>query len=193
MGNMFVGDAYNPVVFLLGSNSGDRKGYLLRACDMLEKEIYYSALIEQQWARMVPFDQGIHVDRPKVWKSGIYEYPAWPEGSRLEPFLNMAAVFLSDKSPQELLTIVKNIEQSLGRDLNLPLYDDGGKRIYRPRTIDIDIIFYGGLIYKSDDLTIPHPLYRQRLFVLEPIAEAVPEYIDPVTGKSVRQLLNELK
>ncbi len=193
MSAMFEGDAYNPVVFLLGSNSGDRKDFLLRACDMLEKEIYFSALIEQRWARSVPFDMGIHVSRPRVWKSSIREYPAWPEGSGLQPFLNMALVLLSDKSPQELLTIAKNTEQNLGRDLTLPLYDEHGERIYRPRTIDIDIIFYGGLIYRSEDLVIPHPLYRERRFVLEPIAEAVPEYIDPVTGKSVRQLLNELK
>ena len=144
-------DNRNPVVFLLGSNMGNREENLASACRMLEKEIYYSAIIEQKWAEN-----------------------------------------LTDKEPEELLTIAKAIEQQLGRDLSLPLSDESGRRIYRPRTIDIDIIFYGGLIYRSDDLVIPHPFYRERLFVLEPIAEAVPEYIDPLTGKTVAELLKEL-
>ena len=189
---MLENDNRNPVVFLLGSNMGNREKNLASACRMLEKEIYYSAIIEQKWAENVPFDMGIYVDRPPVWKSGLHEYKAWPAGSDLPDFLNMALVLLTDKEPEELLTIAKAIEQQLGRDLSLPLSDESGRRIYRPRTIDIDIIFYGGLIYRSDDLVIPHPFYRERIFVLEPIAETVPEYIDPLTGKTVAELLKEL-
>lgn len=189
---MLFDDNRNPVVFSLGSDMGDRKGNLERACKMLEQEIYYSALFEQQLARYVPFDMGIHVDRPPVLKSGIYEYPAWPAGSGLTDFLNMALVLLSDKAPEDLLVIAKDIEQKLGRDMEPPVYDGEGNRIYRPRPIDIDIVFYGGLVYHGDTLDIPHPLCRQRRFVLEPIAEIVPEYIDPVSGKTVKELLEKI-
>src|SRR3954467_12771324 len=56
------------------------------------------------------------------------------------------------------------------------------------RTLDIDIIFYGDRIIKKTGLAIPHPEFRNRRFVLEPLAEIAPDIIDPVTGKTVREL-----
>ncbi len=57
------------------------------------------------------------------------------------------------------------------------------------RTLDIDIIFYGNVILEKPGLSIPHPEFRNRRFVLEPLAEIAPNFIDPVTGKTVRELL----
>jgi len=60
-----------------------------------------------------------------------------------------------------------------------------------PRTLDIDIIFYGDRIINSDKLIVPHPRYADRRFVLEPLAEIAPDYICPDTGTSVAHTLDQ--
>jgi 2-amino-4-hydroxy-6-hydroxymethyldihydropteridine diphosphokinase len=58
-----------------------------------------------------------------------------------------------------------------------------------PRTLDLDLILYGGEVIAMPGLIVPHPRFRDRRFVLEPLAELVPEWIDPVTGKTIAELL----
>jgi 2-amino-4-hydroxy-6-hydroxymethyldihydropteridine diphosphokinase len=60
-----------------------------------------------------------------------------------------------------------------------------------PRTLDIDIIFYGDKIIRNPGLTIPHPSFFSRRFVLAPLAEIAPDFVDPLSRKSIRQLLDE--
>ena len=62
-----------------------------------------------------------------------------------------------------------------------------------PRLIDIDILFYDDLVLERPRLVIPHPRLAERLFVLLPLAELAPELVHPVSKKSVRELLGELK
>jgi 2-amino-4-hydroxy-6-hydroxymethyldihydropteridine diphosphokinase len=71
----------------------------------------------------------------------------------------------------ELLRQVKDIEKTLGRDLSEPLFDAEGKRIYRDRIIDIDILCFGANVIKNDVLTIPHPLISERDFAKIPLLE----------------------
>jgi 2-amino-4-hydroxy-6-hydroxymethyldihydropteridine diphosphokinase len=59
-----------------------------------------------------------------------------------------------------------------------------------PRTLDLDLILFGDQILQEPGLIVPHPRFRERRFVLEPLAEIAPEMIDPVTRKTVRELLN---
>ena len=98
-------------------------------------------------------------------------------------FLNGAVKFQTSLTPQDLLKELKNIEKILKR--NTPFRNG-------PRTIDIDIIFYGNLILETAELSVPHPRAHKRLFVLKPLAEIAPCKIHPTLKKQVRTLLKEL-
>jgi 2-amino-4-hydroxy-6-hydroxymethyldihydropteridine diphosphokinase len=95
-------------------------------------------------------------------------------------YLNAAVVGRSSLSPRDLLTALLYIEQERGRER---LFKDS------PRTLDLDLILYDDLVLTEPGLAIPHPRFRERLFVLEPLASIAPELKDPVTGKSVADLL----
>ena len=98
-------------------------------------------------------------------------------------FLNCAVALATIHTPQHLMAAMLTIEHEMGR-----------RRTQKkgPRTIDIDILLFGGLILDSQELTIPHPAMHQRRFVLEPLAEIAPEVRHPVLQKSVWELLKEL-
>ena len=107
-------------------------------------------------------------------------YETEPIGIRDQPaFLNMAVEIETELEPLELLKAVKNIEQQLGRKKTTH---------WGPREIDIDIILWGATVFHSDTLSLPHKEFRQRAFVLVPMAEIAPEAIDPVTGVTIEQL-----
>lgn len=98
-------------------------------------------------------------------------------------FLNTAVSGQTSLSPQALLARVKQIEQDVGRTTTFR---------HGPREIDIDIIFYGQQTLKSRDLTIPHPSFSERDFVLKPLADLDPALTDPVSGRKIADLLAEL-
>jgi 2-amino-4-hydroxy-6-hydroxymethyldihydropteridine diphosphokinase len=95
-------------------------------------------------------------------------------------YLNAAATGEATLSAPDLLDALLAIEAARGRE-----------RPYRnaPRTLDLDLVLYGNLVIDSPGLTVPHPRFRERRFVLEPLAEIEPEMIDPVTGRTIRDLL----
>jgi 2-amino-4-hydroxy-6-hydroxymethyldihydropteridine diphosphokinase len=95
-------------------------------------------------------------------------------------FLNAAAKIETDLSPEALLKELKRVERALGRK--------PGPR-WGPREIDLDILLCGDTILETGTLVIPHPRMRERRFVLEPLAEIAPAARDPVTGRTVRELL----
>jgi 2-amino-4-hydroxy-6-hydroxymethyldihydropteridine diphosphokinase len=98
-------------------------------------------------------------------------------------FLNAAAVGETALEPQALLDALLGIEGALGR-----------QRPYRgaPRTIDLDLILYNARVIEAPRLTVPHPRFRERRFVLAPLAEVAPEWVDPVSGRTIRSLLADL-
>jgi len=104
--------------------------------------------------------------------SDCYASEPWGQDGQ-SPFLNIAAEIETDHAPLELLRATKTIEHDLGRT--------PGPR-WGPREIDIDIILWGDEIMETSELSIPHKHFRQRRFVLEPIAEFAPDVRDPESG-----------
>ena len=101
-----------------------------------------------------------------------------------DKFLNGCLKLRTLLTPEELLNKLHEIEHQSGRERTIH---------WGPRTLDLDIIFYDDLIFGSDDLCIPHVDMHNRRFVLEPLDEIAPYLHHPVTGKTVREMLNELK
>ncbi|MDO4789545.1 MAG: 2-amino-4-hydroxy-6-hydroxymethyldihydropteridine diphosphokinase [Porphyromonas sp.] len=96
-------------------------------------------------------------------------------------FLNGVIEVNTPLSPEEILKRTKEIEKEMGRK-------EKTGSTYEDRPIDIDIILLGKTNIKSPLLTIPHPAFRERDFVLVPLVEIAPNAIDPITGKSVAEL-----
>lgn len=103
-----------------------------------------------------------------------------PVGPSIRRYANSAVVVATDLEPDELLALLKRIEREFGRR-------PGGQR-WRARVLDLDIVLWSGGPWASADLTIPHPLFRERDFVLDPAAQIAPDWRDPITGLTLRQL-----
>jgi 2-amino-4-hydroxy-6-hydroxymethyldihydropteridine diphosphokinase len=107
-----------------------------------------------------------------------------PQGNPNQPrFLNGVLEIETSLEPVELLSVLQQIERQLGRD---------HKHRPDPRTIDLDILFYGSRVCNVGGLVIPHPRLWERRFVLDPLNDLIPDFIHPVLGKSVSELRRRL-
>ena len=147
------------IAIALGSNLGDRLGYLHRAVDSLNQLL--NGLVVSKFIETSPV--------------GVRPQPT---------FLNGAVVGLSQDNPSRLLKSLLAIERQFGRTRPTP---------GSPRTLDLDLILVGSMVVLQPDLELPHPRFRERLFVLAPLAEIAPTLVDPITGCSIAALLRKAK
>jgi 2-amino-4-hydroxy-6-hydroxymethyldihydropteridine diphosphokinase len=147
-----------------GSNQGDRFDYCDRAVTLLS---------------LLPNSQVIAV-------SSLYETEPVAD-TRTNPgpewFLNGVVSLETDLTPRSLLDVCREVEQALGRDHD--------KR-NGPRTLDLDILFYGSRVINENDLIVPHPRLHLRRFVLEPIVELDPTWRHPVLERTMADLLHHV-
>ena len=106
-----------------------------------------------------------------------------PVGPSLRRYANAVAIVETSESPPELLARLKRVERAFGRR--------PGQR-WGARVIDLDIVAWSGGAWRSPGLIVPHPRWRERSFVLAPFASIAPGWRDPVSGRTVRQLLARL-
>lgn len=147
----------------LGSNIGDKVGYLQQAVKMLTS------------TNMVTL----------VRSSAFYETEPWGN-KNLDWFVNAVIEVKTKLSPRELLDLCKNTEIQMGRQLSK-------SSEYQARNIDIDILLYGDLIVDEPDLKIPHEHLHERAFAIVPLLELIPDYEHPKYKKSLLDLHEELE
>jgi len=131
----------------IGSNLGDRRGNCEAAIRFME-------------------EAGVSITR----RSSMIETEPWGVKEQ-PPFINMAVRAETSLQPRDLLDLLKEIEERMGRTPST---------VWGPRLIDLDILFYDDIIFSSADLAIPHPLLHKRPFVLRPLAEISPDLVHPI-------------
>jgi 2-amino-4-hydroxy-6-hydroxymethyldihydropteridine diphosphokinase len=116
--------------------------------------------------------------------SSIIETDAVEVDEPQPPYLNGVIVGETSLSPEDLLSALMRIEHARGRRRPSP---------HGARTLDLDLILYGQIVTDTTSLRVPHPRFRERRFVLGPLAEVAGEWKDPETGVAVSELLRRLK
>lgn len=152
---------WHTAFIALGSNMGDKEGYISQAIERLEEQEDCEVVKRSDLIVTAPY--------------GVTEQ---------DEFLNGCLELRTLLYPLELLKLLNTIEKEANRERKIH---------WGPRTLDLDIIFYDDLILDSEKLTIPHVDMKNRDFVLQPLAQIASHKRHPVFGKTVAEMLRELK
>lgn len=117
---------------------------------------------------------GIAVESSSSW------YQTAPIGPPQPDYLNGCALLKVQLNPEQLLAALLEVEKQFGRVRT---------QRWGPRSLDLDLLLFDRVILETPKLQIPHPRMRERAFVLVPLAEIAPDWIDPGSGKAIAQLL----
>lgn len=151
-----------------------KSGNLTRCAIALGSNIGDSRAILDRAMGILAETSGISLKAQSSW------YKTAPVGPPQPNYINGCALLDVALTPQELLAVILDIEKKFGRVR---------KERWGPRTLDIDIILFDDIILETPKLTIPHPRMRERAFVLVPLAEIAPDWVEPVSGLAIAQLL----
>jgi 2-amino-4-hydroxy-6-hydroxymethyldihydropteridine diphosphokinase len=158
-----VASEYRPVAIAIGSNLGDRRAAIAFAIDRLSR-----LLSDFSFSDIIETD------------------PESPEGEVVEDqplYLNAVATGTTSLGARDVLDALLAIERDFGRVRPFP---------GAPRTLDLDLVLLGDEVVDEPGLRVPHPRFRERFFVLGPLAEIAADLRDPVTGLRVGELLRRL-
>lgn len=114
-------------------------------------------------------------------KSSFYKTKAWGLENQ-DDFLNGVLEVETLYTPQNLLSHLQKIENNLGRER---------KENWGPRIIDLDILFIDDMVIREKNLTVPHPYFSERQFVLEPLNEIASKFVDPISHKTIEQIFRD--
>ena len=153
-----------------GSNLGDRFANFLQTQNRLQAT---AGVLQLKCSPLYLTEPLIRPNHSKSTKSNA---------EKNQKYLNAVLCFETTLQIRPLFQLLQDLEKQMGRTT--------GKGLWRPRTVDLDLLFYGDVIFLDASLQIPHPAIPARRFVLQPLCDLAPDFVHPELQLSIKKLLD---